>query len=268
MKRLPVHARRTPGAGRYALFCAAMLFSLSAPADTLTIRADEWYPINAEPSSERPGFMIELASALLAPHGDRVDYRLMPWDTALAKARSGEIDCVVGALESEAQGLVRPRRPWAVSEQVLYAATARPVTYAGPATLENLRIAVVDGYSYGEQLDAYIAANREKRDRIVLIDDSPRAQRELMMRLLVGHADVVLETSIVMDAAIRRFNMGERIRRVGPVYPGQVEQLYIACTPGNDRIVSFIRKFDEGLPRLEADGTLKRLRDRYGIRGD
>jgi polar amino acid transport system substrate-binding protein len=155
------------------------------------------------------------------------------------------------------------------SAQVLYAASSRTVTYAGPASLPGLRVAVIDGYSYGAQLDAYIAANRGKRERIVLIDDSPRAQRELMMRLLVGHADVILESSVVMDAAIRRDDMGERIRNIGPVDPGAPpEQLYIACTAGNERTAGFVRKFDEGLPQLEADGTLARLRERYGIRGN
>jgi polar amino acid transport system substrate-binding protein len=254
---------------RAPLLAGLLVAATPLSADTLTIRADEWYPINAEPSSDRPGFMIELASALLAPHGDTVDYRLMPWDDALTKARGGEIDCVVGALESETEGLLRTRRAWLQSAQQLYAATARSIAYAGPASLPGLRVGIIDGYSYGEQLDAYIAANRDKRERIVLIGDSPRAQRELMMRLLIGHADVILETSVVMDAAIRRHDMGQRIRSVGPVDPAAPpEQLYIACTAGNERGASFVRKFDEGLSQLEADGTLARLRERYGIRGN
>jgi polar amino acid transport system substrate-binding protein len=254
---------------RRAMLVALLALAIPAAADTLTIRADEWYPINAEPGSERPGFMIELAGALLAPHDDTVDYRLLPWDEALAKARAGEVDCVVGALESETEGLLRPRRAWVQSEQVLYAAIARTITYAGPATLPGLRVAVIDGYSYGDQMDAYIASNRDKRDRVLLIDDSPRAQRELMMRLLVGHADVILESSVVMDAAIRRQEMGARIRNIGPVDPdAPPERLHIACTAGVERVEGFMRKFDEGFPKLEADGTLDRLRERYGIQGD
>ncbi len=254
-------------AARAAMLRALLAIAFPASADTLTIRADEWYPINAEPSSEQPGFMIELASALLAPHGDRVDYRLMPWDEAIEKARAGQVDCVVGALESESQGLVRPQRAWVESQQALYAATSRTITYSGPATLPGLRIAVIDGYSYGEELDAYIAANRNNPGRILVITDSPRAQRELMMRLLVGHADAILESSVVMDAAILRQGMGTRIRSIGPVNPSAPpERLYIACTAGAERINGFIRKFDEGFPKLEADGTLDRLRERYGIR--
>lgn len=237
-----------------------------AAAATLSIRADEWYPINAEPGSDMPGLMIEMASALLAGSDDRVDYALSPWDTALADARSGKIDCVVGALKSEADGLVTTQRPWLQSEQTLYALTDRKLSYTGFADLPSLRVAIIDGYSYGPELDAYIADNRGNQDRIVVIPDSSRAQRELLMRLMVAHADVILETAVVMDAAISRYGRSGQIRRLSPVFPGRErEDLYIACNQDNPRVAAVITRFDQGYAQLQSSGELSRLRARYGL---
>ena len=45
-----------------------VLLFLSCPvvslADTVTLRADEWYPYNGDPDAERPGYMIELAQTI------------------------------------------------------------------------------------------------------------------------------------------------------------------------------------------------------------
>lgn len=251
---------------RIGLCLAALAQCATLAADTLRIRADEWYPMNAEPGSPQPGLMIEIAQALLADAGDQVDYALMPWDAAIASARKGETDCVVGALKSEVEGFVTPQRPWVQSEQTLYTLVDRTLSYTGMADLPGLRVAVIDGYSYGEELDRYIEANRGKQNRILVIPDSARAQRELLMRLLVGHADVVLETSVVMDASIRRYRMDQQIRRLAPVAPGRPrEELYIACTPESSRTAEFIRRFDQGYAGLEASGALARLRARYGV---
>lgn len=245
---------------------ACLLLGSSAQAETLSIRADEWYPLNTQPGSAQPGFMIEVAQALLAPHGISVDYQLMAWDEAIATVREGAADCVVGALPSDVEGFFLPQRPWVLSEQSLYARVDRQINYGGLDSLKYLRMAVIAGYSYGETLDAYINAHRRQRDRIYLVPESARASREMITRLLVGHADVMLETSVVMDATLQRDGLSKNIRKLAPAVPGAAkETLYIACSPVGERGGRFVRLFDEGMPDLERSGRLAELKDRYGI---
>ncbi len=43
-------------------------------ADTITIAADNWCPMNCEPESKEPGFMVEIAQSILAKAGHKVVY--------------------------------------------------------------------------------------------------------------------------------------------------------------------------------------------------
>jgi len=87
---------------------ALLSTSISAWSETLTIRADEWFPMNGDPDSSNPGYMIDFAKAVFEPKGIKVDYALMPWKRALYEVRKGNNDCVVGAYESEAPGFLFP----------------------------------------------------------------------------------------------------------------------------------------------------------------
>ena len=47
------------------MLLAILFFPFSAIAENVvTIRADNWYPMNGEPSADQPGYMIELATAI------------------------------------------------------------------------------------------------------------------------------------------------------------------------------------------------------------
>lgn len=43
--------------------------SFTVQAEEISIRADVWYPHNGEPTSAAPGYMIEIAKAVLGPAG-------------------------------------------------------------------------------------------------------------------------------------------------------------------------------------------------------
>jgi polar amino acid transport system substrate-binding protein len=60
---------------------------VSVQAQTISIRADYWYPMNGDPNSDKPGYMIDLAKAIFEPQGIAVDYQLMPWSRAIQETR-------------------------------------------------------------------------------------------------------------------------------------------------------------------------------------
>jgi polar amino acid transport system substrate-binding protein len=250
------------------LIVAALLSAAVLPlcAAEVSIRADEWYPINGEPNSERPGIMIELASAILGKAGHTVDYQLMAWDDAIARTKKGEFDCVVGALEGEAEGFVYPKEPWVLSAQTLYVRDDRSFTYTSIDDLSKLKVAVIDAYSYGDTLDGYIATNRNDPSRILLVRNETKPLRSAMTRVLVGQADAVLETSVVMDATLASSGFKNKLRRLAPALRDQTEKLYIACSPARASSKTYVELFNTGLTRMRADGSLNALLARYGRR--
>lgn len=253
---------------RFNLLFCCLLLSAALPlrAAEVSIRADEWYPINGEPGAALPGIMIELASSILGKAGHTVDYQLMGWDDAIARTRKGEFDCVVGALADEAEGFVYPKEPWVLSAQTLYVRDDRNFSYTGIDDLPKLKVAVIDAYSYGDALDAYIEANRNDPSRILLVRNETKPLRSAMTRVLVGQADALLETSVVMDATLASSGFKNKLRRLAPALDKQTESLYIACSPARASSKTYVELFNSGLTRMRADGSLNTLLARYGRR--
>lgn len=71
------------------------LFAGSAWAQpTVSLRADEWYPFNRNPTDAKPGYVVELLPAVFAQGGGQRDHQVRPCSTTRppAWARSAAID--------------------------------------------------------------------------------------------------------------------------------------------------------------------------------
>ncbi len=97
-----------------ALACAFTPFSAAAqeapPKPVITIEADMWCPINCTPADARPGVGIEIAKKIFEPLGYRINYVIVPWTQALADARAGRTDAVVGANHQDDATLIFPTK--------------------------------------------------------------------------------------------------------------------------------------------------------------
>ena len=252
---------------RYGLCSAIALTVLSvatAHADAVSIRADEWSPINNDPRAANRGIMIELAETMLAEAGHTVDYKVMQWEDALASVMAGKHDCVVGALKSDVpKGFVTPKMPWVVSQQTVYARADRDYRVNSIEDLTAFTLGVSDGYSYGEALDQYRDANVNNPARIY-IARSNRPVRDLMLRLNTAQIQLALETSVVMEYNIVSANLVGRIKAVGtPIKTS--EDLYIACSSAMPTSKRYIAIFDEGLPKLRSSGKFAEILKRYNV---
>lgn len=244
---------------------ALILLSLtSAHGDAVSIRADEWSPINNDPRALNRGIMIELAETLLADAGHTVDYKVMQWEDALVAVKAGEHDCVVGALKTDVPtGFITPKMPWVVSQQTVYARADRDYRVNSINDLNAYTLGVSDGYSYGQALDDYRDANANNPARIY-IARSNRPVRDLMLRLNTSQIQLALETSVVMEYNIVSANLVGRIKAVGTPVKTR-EDLYIACSSAMPTSKRYIAIFDEGLPKLRASGKFAEILKRYNV---
>ena len=85
---------------------------LFACADTVTILSDKWYPVNGDPTSSKPGYMIDIAQVILKTNGHFLDYRLAPWTRSISEVRKGRADCIVGAYKEDATDFIFPENSW------------------------------------------------------------------------------------------------------------------------------------------------------------
>jgi polar amino acid transport system substrate-binding protein len=247
---------------RYLLVLALSL-AAGAHADTITIRADEWLPYNGTTARKPPGYMIEMADAIAKANGHTINYSNLPWDDAVDAVRKGTYDCVVGALKSDAEGFAFPSEPWGKSQNAFYARKGSTWRYEGPASLDKVRLAVIDGYSYGDDVDAYVEQHKADPARIKMVKSVGRARVQAFMHLVTERADVFVEDVNVAGQTIDKLGIAESVEQVGVV--AAAEPLYVACTPADPRGRRYATMFSEGTKKLRQSGELARILQKYGV---
>lgn len=230
-------------------------------AQTLTVRADYWYPVNGEPDAEKPGFAIEILRAIFEPVGIAVDYRLSSWSRSLEMAHTGQIDCVVGAYAGDAPDLLYPAIAMAIDDTAMYVVAGNDWRYHGLSSLDDLIIGAIADYSYGEQMDSYLAS-RQGDQRLQYLHGKHPLQRNVQ-KLLAGRIDVVIESPLVMEAMLREHPQAGALQEAGRMDLRQ--RIYVACTPEKDTTANVLLLFDQGMEKLHRQGELQRIMAGYGL---
>ncbi|RPJ68815.1 hypothetical protein DRW07_01485 [Alteromonas sediminis] len=234
------------------------LVSKSVLSDTVTIRADEWYPINGDPNSNKPGFMIELAKAVLEPAGHSVDYQVMPWERALDSVRKGSHDCVVGAYKEDAPDFVFPKNHWGLDSTGFFVNNDSDWKFDSLNSLLTKKVGVINGYAYGEELDELISNNPSVFSGLGGND----ALEKNIKKLTAGRIDIIIESPNVMRAKLEELKLSN-VKQAGTL--GEASPMYIACSPAKPSSSNYVELIDKGTDALRASGKLSEILARYGM---
>ena len=241
-------------------FLMALTLKL-AMADTVSIRADEWYPVNGAEKSAQPGYMIEIAKQILNKNGHSLDYQTLPWIGSITMVRKGTYDCVVGADESDAPDFLFSQNTWGKIKPVMYVKKGNTWRYGGIRSLLNKQLGVIGSYAYSEELDLYIANNKDT-DKVQVVN-ADKALRQNIGKLLSEKIDIIVEFDLIMKAKLAELNSSEKIISAGEVTEG--EALYIACGPNKASSAQYVKMFSDGLMTLRENGQLQIILDKYGL---
>jgi polar amino acid transport system substrate-binding protein len=232
-------------------------------ADSITIRADPWLPYNGLGNKAPAGYMIDLAEKIARSNGHTINYANMPWDDALAEVRKGTYDCVVGAARDDADDFMFPGVSWGKSQNAFFGMIESPWRYTGMESLDAIRVAVIDSYSYSDELDAYIEAHKTD-GKVVTITGIRRATMSAVSQLVSRKADVFVEDVNVMQQTLNTMQMTDRVVNKGTL--DELTDVYIACTPAKPRGKQYAQMFSDGLVALRASGELQAILDGYGLK--
>lgn len=234
----------SPGAGR---------------AQTLTIGADVWCPMNCEPGTERPGYMVEIARAVFEPVGIEVVYEVMPWARAVEASRVGLLDGVIGALREEAPDFLFPDRPLGVAQGAFLVRADDPWRFEGYESLAGRVVGTVLDYGYGEEFEALVEDGRVIAEPAA--GDYPLESN--FRKLEAGRIDVVIDSLPVLLAELQRTGMNDgRFVMAGKDTPNW---MHIAFSPANPDSERYARMLAVGVERLSRSGALGSILDRYGL---
>ncbi len=140
--------------------CTLLPLGLRAEESSITILADPWCPYNCEADSSKPGIGIEAAQKIFSAQGLKVKYINRDWQQSLSEVRAGQYDAVIGAYRSDAPDFIFPQRPFAYSKTCFFICDDFNWEFEGPHSLSNIRLGVINGYSYGKSIDQYVKEHR------------------------------------------------------------------------------------------------------------
>ena len=246
------------------VFILVLSLPVLATAEKITLVADDWCPYNCQPQSDTPGFMIEIAKAILQKPGDEVEYTIMPYEESVEAVRQGKFTAVVGVARDEAPDLVYPREPMGETNEMFFTKKDFSWKYTDVASLEKVRVGIIEGYSYGPALDDYFEENIDNPKVVMAGGDTPLGDN--IKRLNAGEIDVLLENPYVFHYYFASKGQKDQLAEYAEIQaPLQPDYLYLAFSPKLPQSAKYAEAVTAGMAELRQNGKLSDILTKYGV---
>lgn len=233
----------------------------AAFADVITLRADEWCPYNCAPTDAAPGFGVELAKEIFAKAGHSLDYKITAWPRAIDDCRKGNVAAVIGATKNETPDFVFPSESIGGADSTFLVRRGDPWRYAGPASLENRKLGVIQGYAYDGEVGAYVNDNLKNKARTDIVGGETGLDLNLK-KLMASRIDVTVDAGPVLAYKIKQMGLTEKFDTAGSV---DLNPVFVAFSPALPAAKGYAEIFDKGMAELRASGRLQAIYARYGV---
>lgn len=237
-------------------------------AETVTLVADIWCPYNCEPGSEKPGYMIELATKAFSRHGIKVDYKVMPWARAIEDTRHAKYNGIIGAYYSDAPDFVFPQIAQGTCQFAFYVRANDDWVYTGATSLSGRSLGVINDYSYSKELDAYIAA-QSSDEKSVQVASGDNAMDINLRKLLAGRLDSFIEDRqavsymLSQNPDIKKTDLKE-----AGILPDESDEngaIFIAFSPNHPKSEKYAKILADETAAMRKSGEMTKILSRYGI---
>lgn len=228
-------------------------------ADTITIAADSWCPINCDTSDINIGIMVEIAQTVFRDAGHQIEYKIMPWSRAIHEARIGKINGIIGAFKGDAPDFVFPENELlSISSNSIFVRKRSKWKFDNINSLSLLKLAVIQDYDYGEELNKYILNNKN----IYIISGINPLERGIKM-IHSGRVDAIVECAPVFWYTVSKMGLDNDFKCLGKVSPP--EKCFIAFSPNIEKSISYAKILSDGVSILVSNGGYKKILKKYGL---
>lgn len=232
-----------------------------AHADKIIIASDPWMPHTGHEEGDN-GYILDLAIAILEEAGHDVEYVVRPWSRAISDTREGKLNAIAACFQEEAEDFIFPDNAIGLSRSVFYANTSLNWEYTGPDSLEPLVLGVIQDYSYGEELDEYLAANQGDKYRVhVFFGDDP--QIRMIEMLNRGRIDTMIVDQLVIENLIIRLNL--RSDHIEIVTDMGADDLWLGFSPAVEESAEYAQIISDGIERYRNNGKMAKILGKYGL---
>lgn len=245
---------------RVAAFCAALTAPPSiAAADVIVLMADEWCPYNCEPTSENPGFMVEITREALAPFGHQVDYQTLNWARSLHRAALGEINGVIGAVPEEAPDFIFGP-PIGTYVDVVAFRAGEAINPDAIALRDDLRLGAINGYEYYGVVNDYMERHAGDPSLIQYMSGED-ALEKILRKLIAGRLDMVAEVRAVLEYTLSTTGLGDQ---VDLSITETANEIFVAFSPVHPMSQTYAEQLTEGVDLLRENGRFDEILTKYG----
>ena len=259
-----------------SIVCAILLFPLcaagvasadTATPQTISLRADFWFPFNGNPAAEKPGYMIEIAKRVFEKEGIQVDYKIAPWARSIKDVESGLVDGIVGTGKSETPTFVFPDESLGIVRYSFFtlASSKRAAQwqFAGLDSLKKISLGIIADYSYAETVDSYIKEHQGD-EHLIQTSRGDDALDLNIKKLQRNRIDVLISTPEVFYSSLDSLKLARSDFRLAGSAPEQ-DPLYIAFSPAKSTSKHYAQLLNDGIATLRRTGELKRILDSYHL---
>ena len=216
---------------------------------TITVGANHAPPYRILEGGERTGLYVEIFEEIAERLGWEVHYREAPFRRVLRMVQQGEVDVMLGPLETEERAelmeFVAPAFP---PERRLFFYLNKEHRIERYADLYGRAIGVLEGASYFPRFDD---------DEDLLKEPAPRYEN-LMLMLQKGRVDVVIAPELVGLYTVEKLGLGVE---VSPFFvPG--ERSYIAVAK-NSPVIQYADDIRAALKLIKMEGIHEDLVLKY-----
>jgi polar amino acid transport system substrate-binding protein len=216
-----------------------------------------------EPGNHREGYVVDMLREIYQPLGFKVQLFIVPWSRCLEEVRIGRVTAVIGTDTEEAPDLIFPDATMGVYRPLFYTLAEADWTYHGIDALQEIRLGVVQDYSYSSELDTYIE-DYHQTDRL-LFAKGEQPMEPLLLALREERIEAFIENEFTVTAYFDD-QPGELglVREAGRLQTD--DKMYVAFNPSVERINALAKHYDQRIDKLRKGGLLAELLNNYGLK--
>ncbi|WP_147819436.1 substrate-binding periplasmic protein [Salidesulfovibrio onnuriiensis] len=242
---------------RHILCLAALLLAVPAGAamaaeETLTIVFEEYPPYEYLEGETPRGINIEIIREAFSRMGVRPVFRTMPWKRGLYELKNGTIAALASGFRTPDREKFAyfPHHYLSLEVNSIFVCREGSIRVDSLKDLRGKTVGVVREYAYGTEFDTLTG----------MLLDPVNNNTLLVGKLADRRVDAIAGNLRVIEYLAERLGVEERIR---PAYNLSSEPLYLFFSrKAGPHMPDLVRRYDSAMSAMEADGTLRRLRDR------
>ncbi|KHD89487.1 MAG: hypothetical protein OM95_03795 [Bdellovibrio sp. ArHS] len=243
------------------IIVATVLFKSMSFAEVISVRSDYWCPYVCDPQSAKPGYMVEILHQVFEKKGHKVEMKLMNWVRAVKEVRTNKAQALVAASHTDAPDFIYPANSMGIMKNAYFTKKNSKWIFNGRTSLQNMRIGVINGYTYGDSIDRMIR-NRHKS----FIPFSGEKPLEQMVRMIESNRlDAFVENPVALHHALQGLEISANSLKVAGWVTAQDPYLFVGFSPNAAAAKEYAAILNRGIEELRRTGELQRILDKYNL---